>query len=465
MPAETLSRLPRSKSVQSLRQHAAAAQPKDTKPPVSRSTTVQGSSRAAVPSAGTSTSTTSVIARSAPRLPNSPTGKAFKTAAPPLPPPPPSPSTKTFKSSIAAPSDPAARGTRITTVRPRPLHKVTSLPRLTGMGKMTTKDDAAESKAKLVSSKPKDKKKAEAGKENSAVSKRPPVPPLPAVLPRVDSPEKQALRVITKPRLSEDGKGLFAPQRKTAAMAAPSLFSGSSIRIPRPRIKLGPASALNSPSMPSPSPSPSKTSLSPPPTRSVSTASSRTASGGASTPFLAQIASTPGGAPPLPASTLPPVTPGLRRNVQPPTETPTISALLEREHGGGDLSLIDEGDLSLASITSFEGLTPPQRAVHAAVPRASRLSEAQDQVAQLEEEKRELERRVASMLAEEARLLGAVEQANLERDEARSRFEAHSAQKNAAMWESVLKAADEAIDEERNLLATIGFLREMVTAL
>lgn len=184
-----------------------------------------------------------------------------------------------------------------------------------------------------------------------------------------------------------------------------------------------------------------------------------------STPFLAQIATTTPGrlASPFPPSPLPPLTPGLLRS-QPPAETPTISALLEREHAA-DLSLIDEGDVSLASIASFEGLTPPPPRARVPSTRASKLSEVQDQVARLEDEKRELERRVASMLAEEARLLGVVEQANFERDATRSLVESRSAEKNAAMWESVLKAADEAIDEERNLLATIGCLREMVTAL
>ncbi|WOO82090.1 uncharacterized protein LOC62_04G005592 [Vanrija pseudolonga] len=480
MPSETQSRLPRSKSVQSLRQHV--PQPKDLKPPpVSRSSTAQGSLRAVPAAAGTSanasaavsanaSTSTSAIARPAPRLPPSPTGKAFKTTAPLLP---PSPTTKAFRPPPLALSskETTALPGKITT-RPRPLHKVTSLPRLTGMGRMGSKDTEAKDAAKGQAPKSKDKRKSDAGKENSAVAKKPPVPPmppLPPIMPRADSPEK-ALRGVTKPRLSEEARGLFAPQRKTAtattSMVAPSLFSGSSIRIPRPRIKLGPSSALHSPSMPSPSPSPSKSSqsLSPPPPRSVSTASSRTASAAsASTPFLAQIATTPGKlASPFPPSPLPPVTPGLLRS-QPPAETPTISALLEREHAA-DLSLIDEGDVSLASIASFEGLTPPQRAQRPS-PRVSKLSEVQDQVARLEDEKRELERRVASMLAEEARLLGVVEQANFERDEARNLVETRNAEKNAAMWESVLKAADEAIDEERNLLATIGCLREMVTAL
>lgn len=68
-------------------------------------------------------------------------------------------------------------------------------------------------------------------------------------MPRADSPEK-AVRAITKPRLSEEARGLFAPQRKaataTASMAAPSLFSGSSIRIPRRELERATAADAHS---------------------------------------------------------------------------------------------------------------------------------------------------------------------------------------------------------------------------
>lgn len=160
-------------------------------------------------------------------------------------------------------------------------------------------------------------------------------------------------------------------------------------------------------------------------------------------------------------------------------ETPALSTLLS-----GDASVLQALDVSLASDTSFNHLTPP-RPPKLSASTASTLStgsklarsdtsphlsfgKAHSQFAQelgrLRAQRSELEERLAGMRAEEARLQTLIERTMTERQAALDAAAEMESAKNQAVWNGIITACEEAIESEQDFKATLDALRVMIMA-
>lgn len=185
-------------------------------------------------------------------------------------------------------------------------------------------------------------------------------------------------------------------------------------------------------------------------------------------------------------------------------ETPALSTFLKDQ--STRIGQIGEEDISLASSTSFSALTPPRyettddleyvSAIAASSPLASAplrgrrslaprsplslasplsprraarpiaaSTELRAELARLKNERVVLETRIAALEAEEGRLTGLAEAAMRDRARALESAEQAEMAREAAMWEAVVQAADEAIEEERALKAAIAAARAIVMAM
>ncbi|BEI81188.1 hypothetical protein CcaverHIS002_0203480 [Cutaneotrichosporon cavernicola] len=177
-------------------------------------------------------------------------------------------------------------------------------------------------------------------------------------------------------------------------------------------------------------------------------------------------------------------------------ETPALSTFLRDQ--STRIGQIGEEDISLASSTSFRCLTPPGHgstdlefvsaiagppATRARRPLRSPLSptsplsprrtarpiatstELRAELARVKNERVVLETRVAAAEAEVGRLTGLAEAALRDRQRALDRAENAEVAREAALWDAVVQAADEAIEEERALLVAIAAARAIVMAM
>ncbi|BEJ11888.1 hypothetical protein CspHIS471_0203480 [Cutaneotrichosporon sp. HIS471] len=177
-------------------------------------------------------------------------------------------------------------------------------------------------------------------------------------------------------------------------------------------------------------------------------------------------------------------------------ETPALSTFLRDQ--STRIGQIGEEDISLASSTSFRGLTPPGHestelefvsaiagppATRARRPLRSPLSptsplsprraarpiatstELRAELARVKNERVVLETRVAAAEAEVGRLTGLAESAMRDRQRALDRAENAEVAREAALWDAVVQAADEAIEEERALRVAIAAARAIVMAM
>lgn len=181
-------------------------------------------------------------------------------------------------------------------------------------------------------------------------------------------------------------------------------------------------------------------------------------------------------------------------------DTPALSTFLRDQ--STRIGHIGEADISLASSTSFRALTPPggstdadvvspqsplparaRRAGHrvALSPRSplsptsplsarrarpvAAATELRAELARLKKERAVLETRVAALEAEEGRLTSLADAAMRDRQRALVTAESAEMAREAAMWEAVKQAADEAIEEEHALKAAIAAARAIVMAM
>lgn len=92
-------------------------------------------------------------------------------------------------------------------------------------------------------------------------------------------------------------------------------------------------------------------------------------------------------------------------------------------------------------------------------------TELRAELARLKNERIVLETRIAALEAEEGRLTALAEAAMRDRARALESAEQVEVAREAAMWEAVVQAADEAIEEERALKAAIAAARAVVLAI
>lgn len=161
-----------------------------------------------------------------------------------------------------------------------------------------------------------------------------------------------------------------------------------------------------------------------------------------------------------------------------------------------DLSGISEGDISLASSASFGQLTPPTRLsastnesrllsspLRASQLHASHLSnldtslstslrastsadaDLHDAAESLKEERHVLETRIAALISEETRLRGLADNAMRDRQDALILAEEAEARRNVVVWDNVVQAIDEGIEEDMGLRSLIASLRAVVRAM
>lgn len=174
---------------------------------------------------------------------------------------------------------------------------------------------------------------------------------------------------------------------------------------------------------------------------------------------------------------------GRRRGVP---DTPALSTLLS-----GDASALQALDVSLASDTSFNHLTPPRppklssstgasRSVSASgAPSSSKLvrsdsspalslgkghSQFAQELGRLRAQRSELEERLAGMRAEETRLQTLIERTMAERQAALDATAEMESAKNQAIWNGIISACEEAIESEQDFKATLDALRVLVMA-
>ncbi|GMK57041.1 hypothetical protein CspeluHIS016_0308810 [Cutaneotrichosporon spelunceum] len=204
-------------------------------------------------------------------------------------------------------------------------------------------------------------------------------------------------------------------------------------------------------------------------------------------------------------------TPASRRTLP---ETPGLSTFLRDQ--STRIGQIGEEDISLASSTSFRALTPPgqestdldfvsavaasspsgpssrsQPHSHSAHSHADRTraryprsplsptsplssrrarpiatsTELRAELARVKNERVVLETRVAAAEAEVGRLTGLAEAAMRDRQHALDRAETAEVAREAALWDAVVQAADEAIEEERAFRLAIAAARAMAMAM
>ncbi|EJT52350.1 hypothetical protein A1Q1_04561 [Trichosporon asahii var. asahii CBS 2479] len=166
-------------------------------------------------------------------------------------------------------------------------------------------------------------------------------------------------------------------------------------------------------------------------------------------------------------------------------DTPALSTLLS-----GDASALAGLDVSLASDTSFNHLTPPRppklsasttgssrsvsnpnppsKLVRSDSSPALSLGKGHSQFAQelgrLRAQRSELEERLAGMRAEEARLQALIERTMAERQAALDATAEMEQAKNQAIWNGIISACEEAIESEQDFKATLDALRVLVMA-
>jgi hypothetical protein len=92
-------------------------------------------------------------------------------------------------------------------------------------------------------------------------------------------------------------------------------------------------------------------------------------------------------------------------------------------------------------------------------------TELRAELARLRNERVVLETRIAALEAEEGRLTGLAEAAMRDRQRALESAESADVARETAMWEAVVQAADEAIEEERALKHAVAAARALVMAL
>lgn len=161
-------------------------------------------------------------------------------------------------------------------------------------------------------------------------------------------------------------------------------------------------------------------------------------------------------------------------------DTPALSTLLS-----GDASALAFDNVSLASDTSFNHLTPPRppklsasasRSVSGPPSKLVRsdsspvlsLGKGHSQFAQelgrLRAQRSELEERLAGMRAEESRLQSLIERTMAERQAALDATAEMEQAKNQAIWNGIISACEEAIESEQDFKATLDALRVLVMA-